>query len=169
MQLQSIVNCPIIASLQSAVNAAFFRASDAKTIELASGTLFRIRTFEKNGCINIAGGSQDDSARAITFPCQRKAADNELFKMDAEGRLVAKHSGKCLDIAGGGKTDTTPVDQWTCSGNEWMVFNLMSDGSIRPNHTVDMCLQAPTFIGGGITINECNFNNKQQKWMLGLN
>lgn len=33
-------------------------------------------------------------------------------------RLVAQHSGKCLDVTNQARTDGAPLAQWTCNGGD---------------------------------------------------
>jgi hypothetical protein len=42
----------------------------------------------------------------------------------ASGTLVARHSGKCLDVTGAGTADGVQLEQWTCSGGANQDFSL---------------------------------------------
>jgi hypothetical protein len=60
-----------------------------------------------------------------------------------EYRLVAKHSGKCLNVAGGHATNKTPVVQWECNaGNDNFVLKDLGNGwnNISPGYATNMCL-----------------------------
>ena len=49
--------------------------------------------------------------------------DNQLFSMSSNSstsdirdfKIVAKHSGKCLDLSGGNSSNGTNIQQWNCS------------------------------------------------------
>lgn len=62
----------------------------------------------------------------------------------SEYHIVARHSGKCLNVAGAAKADKTPIVQWDCS--EWahdnFVFESRGDGyyTISPAHARGSCL-----------------------------
>jgi hypothetical protein len=44
-------------------------------------------------------------------------------------RLVAVHSGKCVDVEGGGLTDGTNIQQWTCTGGENQQWDITDCGN----------------------------------------
>ncbi len=79
-------------------------------------------------CLDIAGGpgALHDGAPAQQWTCLGYYQTNQkwhLYSYTVDGRtiyqIVAVHSGKCLDVAGGvGAIDNgTRVQQWTCLGN----------------------------------------------------
>jgi hypothetical protein len=47
--------------------------------------------------------------------------------------LVARHSGKCLDVPGGSRNSVTPVQQYSCTGaeNQTWAFEAVGDGFFR--------------------------------------
>jgi Ricin-type beta-trefoil lectin domain len=112
-------------------------------------------------------GPLSSAANAITTtaPGQRHA------KFTAS--LAARHSGKCLDVAGGSTADGANVHQWTCAdgqrNQEWN-FMATSNGyyTLRATHS-DKCLD----VVGGSTADRANIDqwtcgNAQdnQQWRL---
>jgi hypothetical protein len=39
-----------------------------------------------------------------------------LWNVNADGTVVGRESGLCLDVVGAGTANTTAVDIWTCTG-----------------------------------------------------
>ncbi|MET9633134.1 RICIN domain-containing protein [Lentzea sp. NPDC006480] len=64
--------------------------------------------------------------------------------------IVAKHSGKCLDVAGAGSADATPVQQWVCLGpsqtnQQWNVKDLGNGYHQIVNLRSGKCLDVDAF------------------------
>jgi hypothetical protein len=63
----------------------------------------------------VAGASTADSANIIQYTCG--SATNQQWQWRATGsyfQLVARHSGKCLDVVGAGTADGVDITQYTC-------------------------------------------------------
>lgn len=61
-----------------------------------------------------------------------------------EYHFVAKHSGRCFNVFGGGNANATPVGQWDCGGGDNDNFILKDAGNgyytISPAHAKNMRL-----------------------------
>lgn len=66
----------------------------------------------------VVGASTADGAEIAQYACNGGA--NQQWQVQGEGsgylRLVARHSGKCLDVTGWSTTDGARLEQWTCHG-----------------------------------------------------
>ena len=85
--------------------------------------------------------------------------------------IVAKHSGKCLDITGGpGATqDGAPAEQWECTGATNQSWTIQSDGHGRFQlialHS-GKCLWAPSGAEGALVQQTtCDVNDVKQIWV----
>ncbi|MEV1241579.1 RICIN domain-containing protein [Nonomuraea sp. NPDC050022] len=99
------------------------------------------------------------------------AAQRFLPKFSAT--LVARHSGKCLDVAGVSTADGANVHQWTCingqANQEWN-FVATSDGyyTLRATHS-GKCLDvsgASTADGANVHQWTCLNQQRNQEWRL---
>jgi hypothetical protein len=86
-------------------------------VEPVAGSFARIRSLNSGLCLDIRiGGTNDGGLQQYT--CHGR--DNQLFRFermtDASGgvRLIARHSGKCLDVPGGQAIDGGRIQQWPC-------------------------------------------------------
>jgi hypothetical protein len=79
-----------------------------------SGVWFQIVVKHTNMCLEVAWAGMWDGANVIQNVCA--AATNQHWKIadtsDGYGYIIARHSGKCLDLAGG----DWDVIQWNCWG-----------------------------------------------------
>ncbi|MGW7428248.1 RICIN domain-containing protein [Streptomyces sp. NPDC054861] len=69
----------------------------------------------------MRGASTADGALVVQKTCG--SAKNQHWKTEASGdaghvQLVARHSGKCLDVANYSYADGAELDQWTCNGGQ---------------------------------------------------
>src|SRR5947208_12263246 len=81
--------------------------------------------------------------------------------------FVAKHSGKCLDVAGASKDDGASVIQWGCHGGpnqQWYFDNIpgTSWGFIRVTHS-RKCLSV---VAGRNVIQSTCENHNEQLWQI---
>jgi cytochrome c peroxidase len=71
-------------------------------------------------CVNVAGGNTADGANVWQWPCQERALEDKLAKVNTTDpnvfNLVAVHSGRCVDVFGGGTGDGTHAIQYGCIG-----------------------------------------------------
>jgi Ricin-type beta-trefoil lectin domain len=83
-------------------------------------------------------------------------------------RLVAQHSGKCLDVSNSGTTNGTNIQQWGCNGTGAQLFRLDAVGSgvySLVNTYSGKCVDvsgSSTVDGGNIQLWECNGTNAQR-------
>ncbi|MEU7067818.1 RICIN domain-containing protein [Streptomyces sp. NPDC046161] len=116
-------------------------------------------TREGNGehvlAANVEGGSTDNGARLILWPSVSGGANQEFLFRTPRTRngnayhnrfeIVARHSGKCLDVAWAGTRDGDRVIQWGCHGgaNQLWYLERRADNTwqIR-NYNSDKCLDA---------------------------
>ncbi|GHB80720.1 hypothetical protein GCM10010347_59270 [Streptomyces cirratus] len=73
------------------------------------------------------------NGQAIVLWPQNSAAKNQQFDfVDAGGgrgyKIVARHSGKCLDVAGWSKSDGAQVFQWDCHGGANQLWEFVDIG-----------------------------------------
>lgn len=87
-----------------------------------------------------------------------------------EYHLVAKHSGKCFNVFGGGTRNVTQVGQWDCGNGDNDNFILKDAGNgyytVSPAHAKNMCLDIDwnrrTASGVSLVIYSCHGNENQQ-------
>ncbi|WP_433259845.1 RICIN domain-containing protein [Actinosynnema sp. CS-041913] len=103
---------------------------------------FNIRAQNSNKCLDIAGGpgARSDGDPAIIWDCYGINQTNQQWYFRDTGDqyvyyLVAVHSNKCLDIAGGpgAVSDGDPAHQWACLGyyqtnQKWYLSSYTVDG-----------------------------------------
>ena len=84
--------------------------------------LYELVNAGASRCADVLGASVDNGAPVVQWDCN--GGPNETFQLrpllDATGadsgyvQIVAAHSGKCLDVAGGATNEGAPVQQWDC-------------------------------------------------------
>jgi len=71
--------------------------------------------------------SHDNGARTNTWPAGNNS-DNQVWSVSLEAgkyRFTVRHSGKCLDVAGGSRNQNTNVNQYDCiTGNNNQLYTL---------------------------------------------
>ena len=70
--------------------------------------------------------SQDNGANVIQWTCH--GGPNQLWRLDRIGdayRIVAKHSGKVLDVAGASPSNGANVQQWQYGGGPNQLWRLV--------------------------------------------
>jgi hypothetical protein len=80
----------------------------------------------------VAAGS--GNGQAIVLWPQNSSARNQQFDFVAAGggggyKIVARHSGKCLDVSGWSKADGAQVFQWDCHGGANQLWDFVDIGS----------------------------------------
>jgi hypothetical protein len=63
----------------------------------------------------VANSSTADGANVIQYTCG--SGTNQQWQWQATGsyfRIVARHSGKCLDVVDSGTGDGADIQQYTC-------------------------------------------------------
>ncbi|MFI9238073.1 RICIN domain-containing protein [Streptomyces sp. NPDC053079] len=146
---------------------------------------YRIRSVQTSPWLyaNVYGGSTADGTK-VTLRGNTPGRQNFTFRRVGGGvayqntfEIVARHSGKCLDVQGFSKNDGAPVIQWPCHGgaNQKWYFQRRADNfwEIRSVDS-DKCLDAanpnnpavnPPPSGAQLQQWTC-LGNKNQAWML---
>lgn len=78
---------------------------------------YRFANLGSNKCLNVAGGGTADGTAVIQYTCSTTGATNERWKFVQTGigyQIVAKSSGKCLNVAGGVGAGRQLI-QYTCT------------------------------------------------------
>ena len=91
-------------------------------VSTAQPGLYELVNAGASRCADVLGASMDNGAPVVQWDCN--GGPNETFQLrpllDPTGadsgyvQIVAAHSGKCLDVAGGATNDGAPVQQWDC-------------------------------------------------------
>ncbi|MCX4821575.1 RICIN domain-containing protein [Streptomyces sp. NBC_01142] len=80
----------------------------------------------------VAGGLANGQA-VVLWPQNSSARNQQFDFVDAGGgrgyKIVARHSGKCLDVSGWSKTDGAQVFQWDCHGGTNQLWEFVDIGS----------------------------------------
>ncbi len=92
----------------------------------------RLKPRHSGGCLEIAGASQENTALLQQWACNGSAQQSwQPVTLETVGgtqyiRLIAKHSGKCLDVLAGSKADGASVGQWECNTTAQQKWSLQS-------------------------------------------
>ena len=91
-------------------------------VAAAQPGLYQLVNAGASRCADVLGSSVDNGAPVVQWDCS--GSPNEVFQLrpvlDPTGadtgyvQIVASHSGKCLDVAGGATNDGAPIQQWDC-------------------------------------------------------
>ena len=77
---------------------------------------------------DIAGASTANGAK-VQLWADNGGANHQQWRPVANGeglwRLVARHSGKCLDVTDGSTANGVQLQQWDCNGNPAQVFRIV--------------------------------------------
>lgn len=119
-------------------------------------------------CVDVAGGSQEAGAAALSYSCHGDA-NQRWQQADAGGgyrTLAAKHSGQCLTAEG--TTDGARVSQAPCEGlaSQQFLPQKFSDGSVRlVGRESGKCLDLPASNaadGVPLTLYSCHSGENQR-------
>lgn len=149
---------------------------------LGAGT-YRIVSVPSGRCLDVTGGvgATGDGVLVELWDCV-PGATNQIWALTVpdptpQTTLVAKHSGKCLDVIGGhtGTGNGVKLEQWSCvAGADNQAFTLKYVGheqyQLIAKHS-GKCVQV---IGGstdnGAQIDQWDCNDSpQQRWTLSSN
>jgi hypothetical protein len=103
---------------------------------------FNVRAQNSNKCLDVAGGTgaTGDGAAVQIWDCYGAAQTNQQWYFQETGdpfvyNLIARHSNKCLDIAGGtgAVANGDVAQQWGCLGyyqtnQKWYLSSYTADG-----------------------------------------
>jgi hypothetical protein len=104
------------------------------------GEYFQLLVRKSGRCLDVPGASQSDGVQLQQYTCLGVGQANQLWKLitvETVGgvnyfKLTAKHSGKCLDVAGGGTANGAKVQQWGCNGQNQQKWSFQSVESPAP-------------------------------------
>ncbi|WP_167538326.1 RICIN domain-containing protein [Streptomyces albofaciens] len=164
-----------IAALAGGVTTA--HADQATPRAAAASTSVQLQLALTGKCLTINKGSFANGANAVQQTCADDL-DNQVFELVPTGEgafeVRARHSGKCLEVENSGKQAGANVQQWWCTGNPQMQWELnMVDMAkelyeLRPTHVADRCLDidhAKTDNGANAQSWYCN-GTDAQLWRL---
>lgn len=148
------------------------------TVEQALGTTVLIKNANSGMHLNIFNNIEADATPVIQFN-DSPASLNSQFTLESTGdgyyKLVAAHSGKCLDLMSGMPFPGAPIQQWTCIGgsNQRFLFETLANGkyAIKPKNSNNQCLEvfeSSTAPGTGVTQNNCAPARASQQWILAV-
>ena len=127
-----------------------------------------IKSRQNNECIDVYQANKDDGIAVDTYGCH--GGDNQKWTYDAKRRLVAKHSGKCLDIPGPGAKQPkgTRVRQWDCNdgANQKWTYN-PTNKSFKSEDDNGLCLDMIKSgdSAGNVILWDCHGGENQQ-WYI---
>lgn len=117
-------------------------------------------------CLGLPFQTTQNGVRVQMNSCTKQPTMS--FRQDTKRRFVNLMSGKCLDVAGAGRANGTPVLQWDCHDGNHQKWVLDTQKRLRPLHAPHMCLDiltGSTQNGAQLGIWQChNWNN--QKWTI---
>lgn len=127
-------------------------------------------------CIDVAGGFTADTTNIQQYTCHD--GDNQKWSIGSTTTvngvsyftLVARHSGKCMDVAGGSTADHANVQQYTCHAGDNQKWSITanSDGYVTiKNKRSGKCLDvadASTSNHANIQQYTCHGGSNQRWW-----
>ena len=123
-----------------------------------------LRNAYSNYCLDVEKASKNDGARAIVYECH--GGDNQLWTVDKNRRLIAKHSDKCLEVPGSGAYigKGTPVRQWACNDGSNQKWDDGANNTIKLYGT-NFCLDAVKYgdDAGKLILWDCH-GEDNQRW-----
>ncbi len=114
--------------------------------------------------LNLAvGGNFPGSPTSATkFPATMLVDYVRVYTPTGTASTITGIGKKCVDVAGAGTADGTPVDLYTCNGTSAQQWTIQADGTIR---ALGKCMDV---VGGGVTdgtqvdLYTCNGTGAQQ-------
>jgi len=92
-------------------------------VDVGSG-FHLLQSIASSKCLSVPDSSLEDNAGVVQAECH--GGDNQMWQLiqnDAAFQIVAKHSGKCLDILGG-RNDGLVI-QYTCHEADSQMWSLL--------------------------------------------
>ncbi len=121
-----------------------------------------IRGVGSNRCVDVAGVSQANGARAQIWDCNGQANQRWTATSASELRV---YGNKCLDVNGGSTADGAAVIIWDCNGQNNQKWRFNADGTITAVGA-GKCLDVPNYStanGVPLQIWSCN-GAANQRW-----
>jgi len=132
-------------------------------------------------CLDIAWASPDNGAQAIQYECHSPPANNQIFSLSPVNtgshsdffHIVARNSGKCVDVRNDNQVAGEQLQQWACVTNpsvsvqEWRRFGGSNGWNFEIQHS-GQCMDVwESGTGNGHKIDQwpCNGTNAQG-WQL---
>lgn len=87
------------------------------------GEAYTLTNNESNLCLGIADGATTNEALAVTMTCDGSPQTLWTFESLGTGddanriRMIAQHSGKCLEVGSSDATEGKQLSQYTCGIN----------------------------------------------------
>ncbi|WP_030453385.1 lectin [Herbidospora cretacea] len=125
-------------------------------------TTSSIRGVGSNRCVDVAGVSQANGARAQIWDCNGQANQRWTATSASELRV---YGNKCLDVNGGSTADGAAVIIWDCNGQNNQKWRFNADGTITAVGA-GKCLDVPNYStanGVPLQIWSCNAA-ANQRW-----
>ncbi|KAJ3190834.1 hypothetical protein HK101_008329 [Irineochytrium annulatum] len=140
-----------------------------------AGAGFTIKIAGTNKCVDVFNQATFNGAPVGIVTCTGKM--NEIFMQNPQGGWIAMHSGKCLDLPGGGLVHAagTPFDQWTCNGgsNQALTAQRPIAGASQYYNFVaslttpdNLCLDGSAGAGQSVKATTCVRGNAGQSWTI---
>jgi uncharacterized protein (DUF1800 family) len=106
----------------------------------------------------------------LSFPAATPHVDAQASTLTGAYELVARHSGKCLDVSGVSMDDGAPVIQWTCNGglNQRWTLQPAADGyyNVVAGHSGKMLDVSGVSVDDGARVIQWPSNGGQnQQWL----
>lgn len=95
------------------------------------GAFYQLVAQHSGKCLTVPFGSNADGANLVQYACRTDAGqDDQLFALapDPSGdhyKLVAKRSGRCVDVNGVSTLNGANIIQWPCINQRNQSFNLV--------------------------------------------
>ena len=102
-----------------------------KTIE--NGTYYIKTAINENKVLEVANSSNANSVKIQLNDKNQNGVDNQIFEIinieNGYYIIRLKHSGKAMDVKGGGKTKGTKIQQYNLNGTDAQIWKLESAGN----------------------------------------
>ena len=127
-------------------------------------------------CADVTGASTADSQPVQQYDCAR--SDNQGWSLGTATTVfgntyypvIAKHSGKCLDVANASLSDGAPVNQYHCTGGNNQLWSINEDANgfvTLTNKLSGKCLDVPgADVSNGRVLQQytCTGGDNQKWW-----
>ncbi|TMW64671.1 hypothetical protein Poli38472_011551 [Pythium oligandrum] len=112
---------------------------------------------EPTKCIGLFNASSIELSAAVATTCDPLKTDQQIT-LDANNRLVFKHSNKCLAVLG----QTTTIIQKTCKDEPNQLWSYDSLGRLHVAALPGFCMELSSNATTSVALAECSDNNYQQ-------
>jgi hypothetical protein len=147
----------------------------------SASNLFEVINVPSHRCLDVTGGPQGTQDGNLIELWNCNGTTNQAWSMTSTEvpatratQVVARHSGKCLDVTGGpGATQPgAPIEQWRCTGarnQDWTIRDAgLGRVQLLARHS-NLCLTAlGTADGAGLQQGECGTADAQLWRVVGV-